>query len=156
MRPAMILSSVVLPQPLGPSTTMVLPSGTRSVRSSMAKDAAAPASRSVLPTETRSMRAMRAPLSADQAVESPGVVTRDHPRDLGRQLLELLADVLLRLRPDPVGVRIVRPPHQRLRAHLVDELGADAVVLEGGLALAPPVLARQHLQRQVLVLVLVL
>src|ERR1043166_6971043 len=105
----MILSSVVLPQPLGPSTTMVLPSGTRSVRSSIANDARAPASRSVLPTETRSMRATpaRRP-SARQAVELRRVVTRDHPRDLRRQLLELLADVLLRLRPDPVGVRVVR------------------------------------------------
>src|SRR5689334_8933599 len=156
IRPAMILSSVVLPQPLGPSTTMVFPSGTRSVRSSMENAARAPASRSVFPTETRSMRAMRAAASADQAVEPAGVLARDHARDLRRELLELLADVLLRLRPDAVGVRVVRPPHQRLRAHLVDELGADAVVLEGGLALAPPVLARQHLQRQVLVLVLVL
>src|SRR4051812_31872859 len=137
MRPAMILSSVVLPQPLGPSTTMVLPSGTLSVRSSMAKDACAPASRSVLPTDTRSMRAMRAPPSADQAVEPSGVVTRDHARDLRRQLLELLADVLLGLRPDAIGVRVVRAPHERLGAHLVDELEADAVVLERGLALAP-------------------
>src|SRR5882762_6312278 len=139
MRPAMIFSSVVLPQPLGPSTTIVRPSGTRRVRSWMANVARCrlpgSASFSVLPTPTRSMRATpaRDPL-ARQAVELRRVVTRDHPRDLGRQLLELLADVLLGLRPDAIGVRVVRAPHERLRAHVVDELEADAVVLERGLA----------------------
>src|SRR5215467_8464060 len=108
----MILSSVVLPQPLGPSTTMVRPSGMRRVMSSMAKVARCrlpgSASFSVLPTPTRSMRATpEAGPSARQAVELRRVVTRDHARDLGRQLLELLADVLLRLRPDAVGVRVV-------------------------------------------------
>src|SRR6185503_11322472 len=143
IRPAMSFSRVVLPQPLGPSTTMVWPSGIRSVRSSMANVARCrlpgSASFSVLPTATRSMRATpaRRP-SARQAVELRRVVTRDHPRDLRRQLLELLADVLLGLRPDAVGMRVVGAPHQRLGAHLVDELGADAVVLEGRLALAPP------------------
>src|SRR6266850_4920514 len=160
MRPAMIFSSVVLPQPLGPSTTIVRPSGIRSVRSSMANVARCrlpgSASFSVLPTATRSMRAMRAAALADQAVEPPGVLARHLVRDVVGQVLELLADVLRRLRPHAVGVRVVGAPHQRLHAHLVDELGAYAVVLERRLGLPPPVLARLQLERQVLVLVLVL
>ena len=53
-------------------------------------------------------------------------------------------------------MRIVGAPHQGLDAHLVDQLGAHAVVLERRLALPPPVLAGLQLERQVLVLVLVL
>src|SRR5262245_31181473 len=94
--------------------------------------------------------------SANQAVEAAGVLARHLVGDVVRQVLELLADVLRRLRPHTVGMRIVRAPHERLHAHLVDELGAHAVVLEGGLALPPPVLTGLQLQRQVLVLILVL
>ena len=69
-------------------------------------------------------------------------------------MAELLVDVLGRLRPHAVPVRIVRAPHQRLHAHVVDELGADAVELEGRLALAAPVVARLHLQAEVVEAVL--
>src|SRR6185503_7436853 len=55
MSPAMILRRVVLPQPLGPSTTMVLPSGILRLRSRIEKVSL---SRRVLHTSTRSMRAM--------------------------------------------------------------------------------------------------
>src|SRR5262249_30969862 len=69
----MILSSVVLPHPLGPSTTIVWPSGTRSVRCSMRKVDSAPprraGSRSVLPTSTRSIRATRPPLFELEVLE---------------------------------------------------------------------------------------
>src|SRR5262245_9156368 len=78
MRPAMIRSNVVLPQPLGPRMTSVLPSGMRRLTLSMANaapaaprhawrrppgpadpDAATRApSRSVLPTSKRSILAM--------------------------------------------------------------------------------------------------
>src|SRR5215813_10734264 len=68
----MILSSVVLPHPLGPSTTIVWPSGTRRVRCSMRNVASAPprrGSRSVLPTSTRSIRATRPPLLELEVLE---------------------------------------------------------------------------------------
>src|SRR5215469_18488040 len=64
---------------------------------------------------------------ADQAVGSPRVLADDLVRDLGRQVAELLLDVLRGLRPHAVAVRIVGAPHQRLDAHVLDELGADAV-----------------------------
>ena len=53
-----------------------------------------------------------------------------------------------RLRPDPVRMRIVRPPHERLDAHVVDQLGPDLIELEGpgAAALPAPVVARLHLE----------
>src|SRR5437867_13039525 len=70
----------------------------------------------------------------DQAVEAPRVLARHLVDDVIRQMLELLADVLLGFGPHPVRMRIVGAPHQRLKAHLVDELRAHAVVLERRLA----------------------
>src|SRR6266849_3136393 len=96
------------------------------------------------------------PPSTNQAVELSGVLAGHLPGDVGRQVRELLGDIFPRLRPHPIGVRIVGAPHQRLDAHLVDQLGAHAVVLEGRLALPAPVLAWLQLEREVLVLVLVL
>src|SRR3989475_9680577 len=83
-----------------------------------------------------------------QPVELPRVLARDLVRDVGRQVAELLGDVLRRLRPDAVGMRVVGAPHERLDAHVVDQPGADAVVLERRLALAAPVVARLHLDRK--------
>src|SRR4030095_5380307 len=80
----------------------------------------------------------------DQAVELAGVLARDLGEPGGRQVAELLLDVLRRLGPHTVGVRVVRRPHERLGAHLVDHLGTDAVELERRLALAPPVVAGLH------------
>src|SRR4051812_28311455 len=77
--------------------------------------------------------------SVDQAVELAGVGAGDHARHLGRDLGELLLDVFVGVRPYAVAVRVVGAPHQALGAHVVDQLGADAVVLESGLALAAPV-----------------
>src|SRR5262245_38258716 len=113
----MILSSVVLPHPLGPSTTIVWPSGTRRVRCSMRNVASAPPrrapSRSVLPTSTRSIRATRPPLlelevlerrrireAGDAAIAGIGHLRSDAPDE---RLLEegngrdLVADDLLDL-----------------------------------------------------------
>src|SRR6185437_6885438 len=90
----------------------------------------------------------------DQPVELAGVLAGDLVRRLGRQVTELLGDVFARFRPDAVAMRVVAAPHQRLQPHLVDELGADAVELEGRLALAPPVVARLHLESQILEAVL--
>src|SRR5713101_8918950 len=59
----------------------------------------------------------------DQTVEFPGVFTGDLVRRLGRQVAELLLDVLRGLGPDAVAVRVVGAPHERLDAHLVDQLG---------------------------------
>src|SRR5499426_935151 len=85
----------------------------------------------------------------DQAVELAGVLARDLVDHVGRKVAELLLDVLRRLGPYPVGVRVVRRPHERLGAHLVDHLRADPVELEGRLALAPPVVARLHREPEV-------
>src|SRR5439155_8108572 len=54
-----------------------------------------------------------------------------------------------RLGPHAVAVRVVGAPHQGLDAHVLDELGADAVELECALALAAPVVARLHLEAEV-------
>src|SRR5437016_11764856 len=62
---------------------------------------------------------------------------------------ELLLDVARRLGPDAVGMRIVRPPHERLDAHLLDQLGADRIELEGGPALPAPVVARLHREAEI-------
>src|SRR5439155_873360 len=94
--------------------------------------------------------------SADQAVKLPRVLAGHLPRDLGGQVRELLGDVFLRLRPHAIRMRVVRAPHQRLDAHLVDELGAHAVVLKRRLALPAPVLAGLQFEGKILVLVLVL
>src|SRR5262245_38336778 len=82
----------------------------------------------------------------DQAVELAGVRAGDLLDHVLRQVSELLLDVLRRLRPDAVGVRVVGGPHERLRAHLGDALvpRADAIELERRLALAAPVVARLH------------
>src|SRR5215831_7582868 len=85
----------------------------------------------------------------DQPVELPRVLAGDLLHHVGGQVPELLLDVLGRLGPHAVGVRIVRGPHQRLHAHLVDELGADAVELERGLALPTPVVAGLHGETEV-------
>src|SRR6185436_18880245 len=73
----------------------------------------------------------------------------DLPHRRRRQVAELLLDVLRGLRPDPIAVRIVRAPHERVRADLVDELGADPVELEAGLALPLPVVAGLHGEAEV-------
>src|SRR5262245_41639171 len=58
------------------------------------------------------------PKLVDQPVELPRVLARDLLDHVGRQVTELLGDVLRRLRPHAVGVGIVRRPHERLDAHL--------------------------------------
>src|SRR5439155_5246872 len=84
-----------------------------------------------------------------QPVELARVLARDLVRDVGRQVAELLFDVLRRLGPHAVAVRVVRAPHERLDAHVLDQLGADAVELERPLALAAPVVARLHRESEV-------
>src|ERR1700751_6121141 len=51
------------------------------------------------------------PFLVHQAVELAGVLAGHLAGDFGRQMRELLVDVLLRLRPHAVGVREVRAPH---------------------------------------------
>src|SRR4029079_1561853 len=96
-------------------------------------------------TSARVGRGMR----LHHAVELPRILAGDLAHDVAGQVPEVLLDVLGRLRPHAVGVRIVGAPHQRLHAHVVDELGADAVELEGALALALPVVARLHREAEV-------
>src|SRR5438128_1314938 len=93
--------------------------------------------------------AMKPRLLVDQPVELAGVLAGDLGDDVRGQVAELLGDVLGRLRPDTVGMRVVGAPHQRLDTDVVDELGADGIELERRLALPAPVLARAHLQSEV-------
>src|SRR5580700_4116499 len=65
-----------------------------------------------------------------QPIELGGVAARHREFDVGRQVAELVVDILRRFRPDTIGMREVRAPHQGLDAHILDQLGADAVVLE--------------------------
>src|SRR5215831_12450757 len=85
----------------------------------------------------------------DQPVELARIGAGDHLGHLGRYLGELLLDVLVGVGPHAVAVRVVGAPHQALGTHVVDQLGADAVELEGSLALAAPVVRRLHLQPEV-------
>src|SRR5215212_8237 len=68
---------------------------------------------------------------------------------VGRQARELLFDVLRGFRPHAIGMRVIGAPHERAHTHLVDQLSADAVELKRSFALAPPVVARFHLEAQV-------
>src|SRR5262245_8883934 len=65
-----------------------------------------------------------------QPVELAGVFAGDLVGYVGRQVAELFGDVFRRIRPDAVGMRVVRAPHQGFDSHVLDQLGADAVVLE--------------------------
>src|SRR5262245_5977065 len=125
------ISSVVLPVPAAASTTSDSSSEAR-IRS-------------------RSLRSTResAPLSSAQPVELAGVVAGDLAKHVGWQMAELFLDVLGRLRPHAVGMRVVGAPHEGLDPDVVDELGADGVELEGRLALAPPVVGRLHFEAEV-------
>src|SRR5215813_7281211 len=92
----MILSSVVLPHPLGPRMTMVLPWGTRSERSWMAKveGRAAPGSLRVLQTSTRSIRA-----TPRSFLRRRRMARGQHARQRGQRFAQALAqpgDVRLR------------------------------------------------------------
>src|SRR5713101_8603826 len=87
-------------------------------------------------------------------VELAGVLADDLPADARGQRPELAVYVFHGIRPDAVGMREIRGPHDIVDPELVEELHADLVGLEGGLALPPPVLARSHAQAEVLELVL--
>src|SRR5262249_39242966 len=89
-----------------------------------------------------------------EAVEPARVLADDLAAHIRGQMAELALDVLGRVRPDAVGMREVRGPHDVVHAELVQELHAHLVGLEGRLALALPVLAGQHAEAQVLELVL--
>src|SRR5437899_12544379 len=89
-----------------------------------------------------------------EPVELAGVLADDLPADVRRQVPELALHVLRRIRPDAIGMREIRRPHDIVDPELVEELHAGLVGLEGGLALPPPVLARSHAQAEILELVL--
>src|SRR5687767_12662038 len=79
-----------------------------------------------------------------EAVQRGGVLADDLAAHGGRQVAELALDVLLRVRPDAVGMREVRAPHHLVHAQLVEELHADGIGLVRRPALALPVLAGRH------------
>src|SRR5438445_685797 len=102
----------------------------------------------------RPRSARRAVALLHEPVELAGVLADDLPADVRRQMPELALDVLRGIRPDAIGMREIRRPHDIVDPELVEELHADLVGLEGGLALPPPVLARRHAQAEILELVL--
>src|SRR5215470_18546218 len=85
--------------------------------------------------------------SVYESVELGGVLAGDLVHDIGRQIGELLGDVLRAFRPDTVGMRVIRAPHQGLDPHILDELGADPVELKRRAALTAPVFARLELHQ---------
>src|SRR5689334_5048645 len=89
-----------------------------------------------------------------KAVELRRVLAGDLASHVGGQVPQLALDVLAGVRPHAVGMREVRAPHHLVDAELVEQLHADRVGLVGGPALALPVLAGRHRQREVLELVL--
>src|SRR5262249_34878600 len=86
-------------------------------------------------------RAGRVPLISE-AVEFGGVIADALFARAGGQVAELALDVLLRVRPDAVGVWEVRAPHDVVLAKLVEQFHADWVALVGRVALPAPVFAR--------------
>src|SRR3984957_3940620 len=90
---------------------------------------------------------MTATPSVAEAVELRRVLAGELVDLVGGQPGELVLDELVRFRPHTVGMRVVGAPHNRLKADIVDQLGADAVELEGALAVAPPILARLQLHQ---------
>src|SRR5580704_10811984 len=82
-----------------------------------------------------------------EPIELGRVLAGDLVDLVGGQVGELLLDKLVRFRPHTVGVRVVGTPHHRFEADIVDQLGADAVELEGALAVAAPVFARLQLHQ---------
>src|SRR5215831_14499544 len=80
----------------------------------------------------------------DEPVQLPSVLTNDLAPHLLVQLPQVLLDHLERVRPDTVGVRIVGAPEDVVLPHQMDDIGHDTLVLEGGVALAPPVVAGLH------------
>src|SRR6516165_8472990 len=92
--------------------------------------------------------------SIHEAVELGGILADDLVPGRGGQVAELLLDVFLRIRPDPVRVREVRGPHDIAIADLLDQLDADRIGLIGRIALAPPVFAGPHLEVELFELVL--
>src|SRR5260370_12811722 len=81
-------------------------------------------SRNRCPLLGRRRRPPRTRNLVDQAVELAGVLAGHLEGGFGRQVAELLFDVLLRFRPDALGMGIVGTPHHGLEAHLVDALVA--------------------------------
>src|SRR5438093_837285 len=106
------------------------------------------------PVPSISVPPRRTSTSGSEAVERGGVVADDLPPRGGGQLTELAVDVLLRIGPHAVGMREVRAPHDLVGAQLVEQLHADRIGLVRRPALALPVLAGRHREREVLELVL--
>src|SRR2546425_5318478 len=92
--------------------------------------------------------------SADEAVEPARVLANDLLAHGRGQVAELALDELARVGPHAIGMGKVRAPHDGVVPEIVDEVDADAVGLVRGLALAAPVFARPHRQREVRELVL--
>src|SRR5215468_1517973 len=92
--------------------------------------------------------------SRREVVETSGVAADDLVPDFGRQPGHLARHVLARVGPDSVGMREVRSPHDLVGAQLVDEVHAHRIRLVGRPALALPVFAGGHGEREILELIL--
>src|SRR5271169_3276117 len=67
----------------------------------------------------------------------------------GRQVAQFALNIFLGIRPDAVGVREIRTPHDIAFANFVEQLDADTIVLISRVALPPPVVTRLNLEIQV-------
>src|SRR6185436_13966250 len=105
------------------------------------------------PVPSISVPFFRISTSGSEAVQRRGVVAHDLAAGRRGQVAQLAVDVLLGVRPHAVGMREVRAPHDLVLAQLVEQLDADGIGLVRRPALALPVLARRHGEREVLELV---
>src|SRR5262245_39643889 len=95
-------------------------------------------------------------MSLHEAVELARVLADDLALDRQAHPREVLGDPLLRVGPDPVGVRIVRTPHDVVLADERDHRGHRRLVLVRRVSLAAPELARLHREIELVVAVVVL
>src|SRR5262245_11022537 len=91
-----------------------------------------------------------------QTVQLAGVLAQNLALNGRADRSQVLADPLLRVGPDAVGVRIVRTPHDVVLADERDHHRHRGLVLIGRVPLAPPELAGLHRQIELVVAVLVL
>src|SRR5262245_53808783 len=89
-----------------------------------------------------------------EPVQAGGVFADDLVADAVREVAELALAVRPGVGPDAVGMGEVRAPHDLVGAEIVEQLDPDRVRLIRRPALAPPVVAGRHLERQVGELVL--
>src|SRR5260221_2002559 len=109
-----------------------------------------PAKAAIVSAVSRPMRsgvtAARSAPSCIQVINLHRIVPRHlAPHVLG-DAVQLAVEILLRVGPDTVGMRIVRAPHHIVLAKGVEQADADRIGLVGGVELPIPVVGGLHLE----------